>query len=164
MGNPHKHKYVRMLLLVLSVGTGALVQGWSQESRFQVIDQVDLPEALGGGMGVDLPEALGGRKGVDLPEAMGEGAGSTRYLEFRESWIFMPDRPSLLKNTAAYILRDTQDTTISSDDLLAEFGERVRRLPLNKGRVQIDGVRYEFILLDPHLVGSGLEGYQVPDS
>lgn len=129
-----------MLLLVLSIGSGALLQGWSQETRFRVIDQVDLPDALGG------------------------SEGSAQYLEFREVWVFNPDRPSIRKESSTPVIRDTQDTTSSPGDLLRMFGDRVRRLPVREGRVVLEDIRYEFNLLDPHLVGSGVEGFPVPDS
>ena len=138
--NTQKYQIFRMLLLVLSIGTGALLQGWSQETRFRVIDQVDLPEALGG------------------------GEGSTRFLEIHEDWIFLTKRPSLLKLDSKPFLRDAQDTTLSPGDLLGMLAERVLRLPVSDGRAMIGNVRYEFSLLDPHLEGSGVEGFPVPDS
>ncbi len=137
--NRQKYPFFRMPLLILCIGTGALLQGWSQET-FRVIDHVDLPGALGG------------------------GEGSTLYLEFRETWEFDAERPSLRKEASVPHLRDSKDTTRSTVELLRSFSDRVRMLPVREGRVVIEKIRYEFNLLDPHLVGSGVEGFPVPDS
>jgi len=135
-----RHQTIRLLLLVFCTGTWAFQPGRAQEVRFQVIDQVDLPGALKG------------------------EAGSNRYLEFRETWLFHPDKPSLLKEASEYILRDPQDSVITAVELLSDFGMQVGRQPVREGRVQIKNIRYEFNLLDPHMFGSGMEGFQVPDS
>ncbi len=144
----------RILLLMLLAASTASLPAWAQETRFRVIDMVDLASVFAG------EESSGG------------------YLEFREEWIPDLQRPSLSKKVTRYVVVHPQDSLAGSQDSvksspgsqatpeerLRRFGERIRRLPVRDGKVQLTGIRYEFNLLDPHLEGSGSADFQVPDS
>jgi len=112
----------------------------AQEEHFRVIDRVDLPHLLTGG----------------------EQAG--RYLEFRETWTLVPERPALQKETTSYLVRNIRDSLERPAEEMRWFSSMVKSLDNGDGEVRLEGIRYEFNLLDPHLEGSGMEGFPEPDS
>ena len=135
----------RILLLMLLAAGAASLPAWAQETRFRVIDMVDLASVFAG-------------------EESSGGESSGGYLEFREEWIPDLQRPSLAKKVTHYVVVCPQDSMAAPEERLRRFGERIRLLPARDGKVQLTGIRYEFNLLDPHLEGSGSADFQVPDS
>ena len=94
---------------------------------------------------------------VDLPEELSAGMTLNWYLEFNESWIVDARRGVIAKMVQGMRIRDAEDPRTPEDSLQALFQIMVAAKPLVRGRMRVEGITYEFSLLDPHLVGSGVE-------
>jgi len=134
------HCITCQLLLICLLGAGPATAQVAQDERFSVMDHVDLPAELGGKTDADL------------------------YLELSEEWIFFPDLPALRKKTGNYLVREPEGGSRSGEELSRLLTQRIRELPVSRGKYVLRQVEYEFNLLDPHVKGAGPDGFPEPDS
>jgi hypothetical protein len=92
------------------------------------------------------------------------GADTGTFLELWETWTFDPEKPAILKETSRYLVRSPRDSLATPQEGMLRFTAMVRNLAHGNDPVHLKGIRYEFNLLDPHLEGSGTEGFPEPDS
>jgi hypothetical protein len=120
--------------------TGLALPLTAQDQEFRVIDDVDMPSELAG--------IFGGKA----------------YLEFRGTWTFLPEKPALRKESPDYLVMDPGDSLASQEELLQRFAGKVRQLSSGGEPVRLEGITYEFNLMDPHLENSPRAGFNEADS
>ena len=147
--NPIKQGQLYMVLLTVMIWGWSSLSLFAQEESFRVIDQEESFRVIDQ---VDLPVELGGDEGTGL------------YLQLRENWTIFPEKPAIRKETVSFMVMDSTGDPDTGDERKQRLSEKLGQLPLSRGEVHLRGIEYEFNLLDPHLVGSGLEGFQEPDS
>lgn len=82
---------------------------------------------------------------VELPAELSSPGDTACFIEFGEQWIFLA-KGGLIKELKTYVLSCS------------------RELPPLTKVTKIKDIRYEFMLLDPHLVESGNKAFSGPDS
>lgn len=156
--NPRKQCLLYMVLV-----TG-LILGWSffplvaQEENFSVTGQEESFSVTGQEKSFSVIDQ------VDLPVELGGDGSAGLYLVLRENWTIFPEKPAFKKETISFTVMDSTGNPDTGNERKQRLSEKLHQLPLSRGKVRIIGIEYEFNLLDPHLVSSGLEGFQEPDS
>lgn len=85
---------------------------------------------------------------VEVPDELGLSGDSACFIEFREQWTFRDSR-SLTKEVTSFKL---------------ECSREQQELSLSPGITRIREIKYEFLLLDPHLPESRNIAFSGPDS
>lgn len=137
-------RLIRLFLLATITGVSGTFAS-AQDSAFHVIDFVDLPEHLNLNAPNQDPEQLW-------------------YIEFLESWHISPEKPSILKSVLDYAPKIQNVPLVSADSFQQRFARLILHLPRTRGKVHLDNISYEFMLLDPHLPSSGNLAFPEPDS
>jgi len=133
--------YTSILLFIMLAATGKVhAQETLPDSGFRVIDVVDLP-------------------GKWSNERDGDW-----YLQFRERWIIDPKKTVLTKKVKKYHPLNHSLPGVQADSLQHLFASMIRELASTEGKVAYRGISYEFILLEPHLEGSGNTSFPSRDS
>lgn len=133
--------YITILLGVLLSVTGTLQsQEALPDSGFRVIDIVDLP-------------------GKWSNERDGDW-----YLQFRERWVIDPKKTMINKQVEKYHPLNHALPDVSPDSLQQLYAAMIREQSTSEGMVNYRGLSYEFILLEPHLEGSGNISFPSRDS
>jgi hypothetical protein len=138
-----------MVLLTVMIWGWSSLSLFAQEESFRVIDQEESFRVI---------------DQVDLPVELGGGGPAGLYLELRENWTIFPEKPAIRKETVSFVVMDSTGSPDTGGERKQRLSEKLGHLPLSRGKVHLGGIEYEFYLLDPHLVGSGPEGFQEPDS
>ena len=114
----------------------------------------------------EVPPASGFRviDVVDLPGKLCNAGDDSWYLQFRENWFIDPKKTTISKKVEQYHPLNPAFPDASPDSLRSIFASLIREQPSPEGRVACRGISYEFVLLEPHLEGSGNTSFPSPDS
>jgi hypothetical protein len=85
---------------------------------------------------------------VDMPAIMTGQSDPSWYLEFREEWTILNERPEILKSVSGYTVHDLRDPHADKDSLQSAFGAFMRQLLLAGGNSRFREISHEFLLMD----------------
>ena len=97
----------------------------AQESSFEVVDLVDVPDIMTG------------------------ERDPSWYLEFREEWAISPVKPEIQKTVRGYTVHDHQDPRADRDSLQSDFEQLLHYSIQARGTGRFREISSEFILMDP---------------